>query len=71
MISISQVHERQTERMRTRSEWFLSHSPHASPLPPVDVECQPHAVYILRSGSINRPPSGDTVLHFGFYSLVI
>ncbi|XP_050721750.1 uncharacterized protein LOC127001313 isoform X5 [Eriocheir sinensis] len=52
------VHERQTERMRTRSEWFLSHSPHASPLPPVDVECQPHAVYILRSGSINRPPSG-------------
>lgn len=44
--------------MRTRSEWFLSHSPHASPLPPVDVECQPHAVYILRSGSINRPPSG-------------
>ncbi|KAK8377124.1 hypothetical protein O3P69_013635 [Scylla paramamosain] len=52
------VHERQTERMRTRSEWFLSHSPHASPLPPVDVECQPRAVYILRSGSINRPPSG-------------
>ncbi|KAK8745768.1 hypothetical protein OTU49_017386 [Cherax quadricarinatus] len=52
------VHERQTERMRTRSEWFLSHSPHASPLTPVDVECQPHAVYILRSGSINRPPSG-------------
>ncbi|XP_050721728.1 unconventional myosin-IXAb-like isoform X3 [Eriocheir sinensis] len=55
---LPQVHERQTERMRTRSEWFLSHSPHASPLPPVDVECQPHAVYILRSGSINRPPSG-------------
>ncbi|KAK8377120.1 hypothetical protein O3P69_013635 [Scylla paramamosain] len=55
---LPQVHERQTERMRTRSEWFLSHSPHASPLPPVDVECQPRAVYILRSGSINRPPSG-------------
>ncbi|KAK8745763.1 hypothetical protein OTU49_017386, partial [Cherax quadricarinatus] len=55
---LPQVHERQTERMRTRSEWFLSHSPHASPLTPVDVECQPHAVYILRSGSINRPPSG-------------
>lgn len=52
------VHERQTERMRTRSEWFLSHSPHTSPLTPVDVECQPHAVYILRSGSINRPSSG-------------
>ncbi|XP_069999332.1 rho GTPase-activating protein gacW isoform X12 [Penaeus vannamei] len=52
------VHERQTERMRTRSEWFLSHSPHGTPLTPVDVECQPHAVYILRSGSINRPPSG-------------
>ncbi|XP_069167381.1 uncharacterized protein RhoGAP71E isoform X5 [Procambarus clarkii] len=52
------VHERQTERMRTRSEWFLSHSPHTSPLTPVDVECQPLAVYILRSGSINRPPSG-------------
>ncbi|XP_071551485.1 uncharacterized protein [Panulirus ornatus] len=52
------VHERQTERMRTRSEWFLSHSPHDPPLTPVDVECQPHAVYILRSGSINRPPSG-------------
>ncbi|KAK4305767.1 hypothetical protein Pmani_022356 [Petrolisthes manimaculis] len=52
------VHERQTERMRTRSEWFLSHSPHASPLPPVDVECQPHAVYVLRPGSNNRPPSG-------------
>ncbi|XP_042222419.1 uncharacterized protein LOC121866734 isoform X4 [Homarus americanus] len=55
---LPQVHERQTGRMRTRSEWFLSHSPHASPLTPVDVECQPHAVYILRSGSINRPPSG-------------
>ncbi|KAK3885497.1 hypothetical protein Pcinc_010238 [Petrolisthes cinctipes] len=52
------VHERQTERMRTRSEWFLSHSPHASPLPPVDVKCQPHAVYVLRPGSNNRPPSG-------------
>ncbi|XP_071526639.1 rho GTPase-activating protein 20-like [Panulirus ornatus] len=25
------VHERQTERMRTRSEWFLSHSPHDPP----------------------------------------
>nr|XP_045621170.1 uncharacterized protein LOC123772173 isoform X3 [Procambarus clarkii]XP_045621171.1 uncharacterized protein LOC123772173 isoform X3 [Procambarus clarkii] len=55
---LPQVHERQTERMRTRSEWFLSHSPHTSPLTPVDVECQPLAVYILRSGSINRPPSG-------------
>ncbi|XP_047492277.1 uncharacterized protein LOC125041401 isoform X6 [Penaeus chinensis] len=55
---LPQVHERQTERMRTRSEWFLSHSPHGTPLTPVDVECQPHAVYILRSGSINRPPSG-------------
>ncbi|XP_066941966.1 uncharacterized protein RhoGAP71E isoform X12 [Macrobrachium rosenbergii] len=55
---LPQVHERQTERMRTRSEWFLSHSPHTSPLTPVDVECQPHAVYILRSGSINRPSSG-------------
>ncbi|XP_071551482.1 uncharacterized protein [Panulirus ornatus] len=55
---LPQVHERQTERMRTRSEWFLSHSPHDPPLTPVDVECQPHAVYILRSGSINRPPSG-------------
>ncbi|KAK4305768.1 hypothetical protein Pmani_022356 [Petrolisthes manimaculis] len=55
---LPQVHERQTERMRTRSEWFLSHSPHASPLPPVDVECQPHAVYVLRPGSNNRPPSG-------------
>merc|ERR1711874_662539 len=56
---LPQVHERQTERMRTRSEWFLSHSQHASPLTPVDVECQPHAVYVLRSGSINRPSSGS------------
>lgn len=54
-----EVHERQTERMRTRSEWFLSHSQHDSPLTPVDVECQPHAVYVLRSGSINRPSSGS------------
>ncbi|CAL4069885.1 unnamed protein product [Meganyctiphanes norvegica] len=58
---LPQVHERQTERMRTRSEWFLSHSQHpsGSPLTPVDVECQPHAVYVLRSGSINRPSSGS------------
>ncbi|XP_076052991.1 uncharacterized protein LOC143032326 isoform X5 [Oratosquilla oratoria] len=55
---LPQVHERQTERMRTRSEWFLAHSPQPSPLTPLEVECQPHAVNILRSESINRPPSG-------------
>ncbi|XP_067009037.1 uncharacterized protein RhoGAP71E isoform X2 [Anabrus simplex] len=55
---LPQVHERQTARMRTRSEWFLS--PMEGKLIPCSMDSDPSSIHVLR-GSNNRSSSGNIV----------
>ncbi|XP_063223943.1 uncharacterized protein LOC134531869 isoform X2 [Bacillus rossius redtenbacheri] len=54
---LPQVHERQTARMRTRSEWFLT--PAEGKMIPCNTDSDPTSIHVLRGS--NRSSSGNIV----------
>ncbi|GFT68395.1 rho GTPase-activating protein 20 [Nephila pilipes] len=62
---LPQVHERQTARMRTRSEWFLNPSPCPSPtpiqVPPEIDENEEVAIKLMRTNDSKRGSNASSV----------
>ncbi|GIY14404.1 rho GTPase-activating protein 20 [Caerostris darwini] len=62
---LPQVHERQTARMRTRSEWFLNPSPCPSPtpiqVPPEIDENEEVAIKLMRTSDSKRGSNASSV----------